>query len=53
MKKSPDERHKKEHMKTLLICFDTHGGLSQSEKIMYVNTPHTLSFLIEKDLNEC
>jgi hypothetical protein len=32
MKRSQDERQKKEHTKTLLIRFNTHGGLFQSEK---------------------
>ena len=42
MRCSPDERNKKEHMETYLIYFHTHGCLSQSEEIMYLNIEYKM-----------
>ena len=38
MKRTADERHKKRAYGNLNDMFDPHGGLSQSEEKIYVNT---------------
>jgi hypothetical protein len=41
----------KEHTETLMISFDTNGGLSQSEEIMYVNTIKYFFWLRKTSMN--
>ena len=38
MERSLNEKHKKDHMEIKLKYFDTLGGLSQLEEILYMNT---------------